>query len=220
MNSLHALGSDREDFTTASMGAAAPSGLGLSRIYTARAIFVESLHRQAPDVVQTLKQLTSNSEIEIWGRHHHLTKAGRVPDWLTGALIRGESLAAVQAVENGDCARYSIVISEEWAPELESKSQFRNRVLLAIGRKLDAVESEHVGSGLGKPGRSGIPAHWVSWAVDFQILEKRITDIATVVWAYDNIRAVQIGVRRVLDLIGLDRRQEKRGRPIGRTRVR
>jgi len=49
------------------------------------------------------------------------------------------------------------------------------------------------------------PHHYV-WAVRFQVLEERIAEIATFVWAADNLRAVQTAVRGVLVRIGIDRR--------------
>ena len=126
--------------------------------------------------------------IRSWAMAYHLTCRGEPPDWLL------------------DVVEATLIDWAVLAPKAAALDQ--KKLVWSLAGAYEA-EPDH--------GRLP-PAHFINWAVDFQVRGIAIRSLTTKVRKakareHHDQDLVRFGVRRVLDLIGLSRRIEPPGRP-------
>jgi len=179
---------------------------GVDDVAAARAAFCQALETMAPAVVAELRALLAAEDsagIAAWGERHHLTCAGKVPAW----VYEGPPVGP----EPEDSLRFDVNLAlGAWDVRRESRAEFRRRAMAALDANIGELERRAVAAGLAPSRAIRLNSHHYVWTIRYQVLGERIANIATFVWAADNLRAVQKAVRGVLTRVGIDRRD---GRP-------
>jgi hypothetical protein len=175
---------------------------GVDDVAAARAAFCQALETVAPAVVAELRALQAAGDsagIAAWGTCYHLTHGGQVPAWLC------EWPQVDPDAEDGHQFDVDMALGS-WDVRRETRVSFRRRALAAIDARISELELRAEAAGLVPSRTIRLNPHHYVWAARFQVLGERLADIATFVWAADNLRAVQKAVRGVLDRVGIDRR--------------
>jgi hypothetical protein len=206
----------------------------LRQAYAVR--FLEVLATRAPNLVVELHSM----DAEAWCQTHWLTSGGKPcspvlivaqaaqelhgidPDLFKATEIpAGMPVPVIRSWFKDMPASACVIGPFWWNPfsslddrcEPETRTEAYNRICAVVDWKLRATErlAKHIG---------GVPAdcaaEWFEWAVAFQVVGDSVPAIAKK--AGDarkevlDTRTVYDGIKRVLDMIGIDRRSEKPGR--------
>jgi hypothetical protein len=192
--------------------------------FSARLQFLKSVQSCAPKAIRALRELMVvekpdlEKHVVAWANAHHLLGSGRVPRWIKMAAlsrldqwhfhpdVKGWNLAAVDfsvLPEN----ETSVRIDTSWDPTSEPRPAATQRICAALAKRLDEIEVRVISKGGVKVPAKREGQHF-DWAARFQVGEE---DVPTIVGTQLNERVVRLGIRDVLQRIGIDHRTVRPG---------
>lgn len=228
------------EFGTPEDAADTARGMFLREIQASAPIVLTSLKETVwPDFgkasdsrLAALGSRTLRALIYQWAKRLCLLQNNRVPSWLisqvhatlaTWADHPSQCPSSWGGIYTGYSTRisggFTITFPEfYWDPRrgFESREHFEDRVVQEIRKilreRLNAIEDLLAKRlGLTRSPEFRRPQHF-NWAVRYQVLGERVTDIADSVRAGDiDDRTINSGIKNVLSLVGLSRRAAKPG---------
>jgi hypothetical protein len=175
--------------------------------------------------------------VHFWAAQYHLVRDGNVPHWLVmqleatfyrweqfPTLIRGPRLCW-EGVHTGYWSEDILPLKEleisfpvfTWHPRkgYESREGIEKSVLeevrAILKKRLDEIEALAAEHGLQTTPEVRKTEHF-NWAVRYQLLGERVTDIASSIRGADcDVRTINSGISKVLSLIDISRRRERPG---------
>jgi hypothetical protein len=219
-----------------------PKGLNFVQI-DARIKFLEAVNELAPSATRALLELAAAHDFranrcpfEEWGTQFHLLYQHHIADWVRWSARMTVMFWDIQPPERrfpmlvpmpplpfGAEATFTPGECRINLPELawnplgpvlgavagETRAECRDRILELVDAELDRIE-QSVNNRGARPCPVKRDLDHFRWSVRFQVNGEPVQNIAH---SPDHARTIRAAIGEVLELIGLDKRQDRRGRP-------